>query len=150
MLYEGVSARPTTISLAEIRESVSGQPMSAAGQTQKSGSATGKSALPPRADIPANGAASRQKRSFVVFGLETDLLARCESKNRPWHTKQTQGSSLGLGYRVQLADQHAHVLAVVDRHDNEMHAAFGQSSSSMVGKSEALPPREPFAPYDFA
>jgi hypothetical protein len=31
MLYEGVSARPTTIPLAEVRESVSGQPMSAAG-----------------------------------------------------------------------------------------------------------------------
>jgi hypothetical protein len=27
MLYEGVSARPTTIPLAEVRESVSGQPM---------------------------------------------------------------------------------------------------------------------------
>ena len=34
MLYEGVSARPTTISLAEVRESVSGQPMSAAGQSR--------------------------------------------------------------------------------------------------------------------
>ena len=31
MLYEGVSARPTTISLAEVRESVSGQPALAAG-----------------------------------------------------------------------------------------------------------------------
>jgi hypothetical protein len=33
MLYEGVSARPTTIPLAEVRESVSGQPMSAAGHS---------------------------------------------------------------------------------------------------------------------
>ena len=78
MLYEGVSARPTTISLAEIRESVSGQPMSAAGQTQKSGSATGKPAPQERPFLRT--AASRQKRSFVVFGLETDLLARCDRK----------------------------------------------------------------------
>ena len=35
MLYEGVSARPTTIPLAEVRESVSGQPMSAAGQNSE-------------------------------------------------------------------------------------------------------------------
>jgi hypothetical protein len=37
MLYEGVSARPTTIPLAEVRESVSGQPMSAAGQSRHFG-----------------------------------------------------------------------------------------------------------------
>jgi hypothetical protein len=51
MLYEGVSAQPTTIPLAEVRESVSGQPMSAAGQTRKSGRATRQSALPSRTDI---------------------------------------------------------------------------------------------------
>src|SRR4051812_29237750 len=36
-------------------------------------------------------------------------------------------SSLSLLlYRVQLVDQHAHVLAVVDGHHDEMHAAFAE------------------------
>jgi hypothetical protein len=46
MLYEGVSARPTTISLAEMRESVSGQPMSAAGQQRTKTRPKTKSAVP--------------------------------------------------------------------------------------------------------
>jgi hypothetical protein len=48
MLYEGVSARPTTISLAEIRESVSGQPMSAAGHSRRFDRITATSGLPRR------------------------------------------------------------------------------------------------------
>ena len=51
MLYEGVSARPTTIPLAEVRESVSGQPMSAAGQTRHFDCAPTTSGLPQRTDI---------------------------------------------------------------------------------------------------
>ena len=66
MLYEGVSARPTTISLAEIRESVSGQPMSAAGQTQKSECATEKSALPSTTGIVSQ---TCQVRKVPSFGL---------------------------------------------------------------------------------
>jgi hypothetical protein len=46
MLYEGVSARPTTRPLAEVRESVSGQPMSAAGQKTKSQPGRAMSAMP--------------------------------------------------------------------------------------------------------
>jgi hypothetical protein len=51
MLYEGVSARPTTIPLAEVRESVSGQPMSAAGQSRRFDGVPTTSALPLRTDI---------------------------------------------------------------------------------------------------
>ena len=51
MPYEGVSARPTTISLAEVRESVSGQPMSAAGHSRRFDRITATSGL----SIPVNG-----------------------------------------------------------------------------------------------
>jgi hypothetical protein len=51
MLYEGVSARPTTIPLAEVRESVSGQPMSAAGQSRRFDCVPPTSALPQSTDI---------------------------------------------------------------------------------------------------
>jgi hypothetical protein len=51
MLYEGVSARPTTIPLAEVRESVSGQPMSAAGHFRKFGLAAEGSGLPSEPEI---------------------------------------------------------------------------------------------------
>jgi hypothetical protein len=48
MLYEGVSARPTTIPLAEVRESVSGQPMSAAGHSRRFGRTTATFAVGTR------------------------------------------------------------------------------------------------------
>jgi hypothetical protein len=51
MLYEGVSARPTTIPLAKVRESVSGQPMSAAGQSRHFGRRPTTSGLPLETDI---------------------------------------------------------------------------------------------------
>src|SRR5438093_5407791 len=65
--------------------------------------------------------ASRHKRSFVIFDFGTNSAAR---QNRLSRTRPTQGFSLGLGYRVQLIDEHAHVLAVIDGHYDEMHAAF--------------------------
>ena len=54
MLHEGVSARPTTISLAEIRESVSGQPMSAAGHSRRFDRVQLTSGPTPQADIIAD------------------------------------------------------------------------------------------------
>jgi hypothetical protein len=50
MRYEGVSARPTTIPLAEVRESVSGQPISAAGQRRHPQVFERMSSLPLKAD----------------------------------------------------------------------------------------------------
>jgi hypothetical protein len=55
MLYEGVSARPTTIPLAEVRESVSGQPMSAAGVRRE------KAALFQWVQVPPGNRSSRKQ-----------------------------------------------------------------------------------------
>jgi hypothetical protein len=55
MLYEGVSARPTTIPLAKVRESVSGQPMSAAGvRRDKAALSSGCEAHPATAPAGSN------------------------------------------------------------------------------------------------
>jgi hypothetical protein len=89
MLYEGVSARPTTIPLAEVRESVSGQPMSAAGQSRRFAPPPMTSGLPPEADtVTAGRHVSKVPNSDVaVAQLGSPLtlisgLMRCSSVHR--------------------------------------------------------------------
>ena len=69
MLYEGVSARPTTISLAEVRESVSGQPMSAAGPNPEVRQCDREVGFTPQERTFLRTAASRQNRTVLKCGF---------------------------------------------------------------------------------
>ena len=85
MPYEGVSARPTTISLAEVRESVSGQPMSAAGHSRRFDRVQLTSGPTPQADIIAD----RRHVSKVPLA---EVVAAYSIKSLVWRDRTVRHS----------------------------------------------------------
>ncbi len=72
--------------------------------------------------------AERSQNCFLLFSVSTMaasavlFLFNAIEKVLP-RASPTQEFSHRLDYRVQLVDEHAHVLAVVDGRHDEMHAA---------------------------